>query len=377
MGYEASILRVNRQIYGEATGIFYLENFWIVVWVNKAGFGKAMKDSGFPVAAAGDLWRHIRSPVMEVAITFPSLKDQKQNDFFVLASIHLKHLMRVLWTAKGSAEIEVMIQIKPPLTSKTPSKTDLLKPFFKLRRVNNITVLGVSNQKNIDKLKRKITTIDCINQSIDELRARANSLQRYIKAHEWENAVHQAKNLAVLISDCRLVYDERFVGIEPNLGFNASTARGQAAKEILITTAVSIAEVAIYLSQYENATRFASCALRNLSRSAFISRGPSRHASSIVPVYNTASTGTITFADNTKSFIHLLSARAYKGLRSAWLASYHVEKAYECAPNGSLASLTEALEIIFDTTPDLLTASPSSALAILFASTADSMDYCL
>lgn len=92
IGYQISILRANAQIYREARDIFHLENFWTVVRVNKAGFGKEMKDHHFPVLTGGDVWRQVRCPVLKVTVTFASLPAQKQSEALLLATVHHKEL---------------------------------------------------------------------------------------------------------------------------------------------------------------------------------------------------------------------------------------------------------------------------------------------
>ncbi|MCJ1462488.1 hypothetical protein MMC07_001090 [Pseudocyphellaria aurata] len=133
--HQVSMLVVNRQIYHEAYGIFCLENFWTIVQINKKGFAKEMKDRGFPIISltAGEPWCYIRSPVLKVEVTFSTLERQNQSDRLVVATDHLQHLMRALWTAKGVSEMGVSIDVQSPLRENSPSENALLEPFISLR----------------------------------------------------------------------------------------------------------------------------------------------------------------------------------------------------------------------------------------------------
>ena len=177
ISYQIAILQTNRQIYREAWGIFHLENSWTIIQVNKAGFGKDMKDHGFPVATAENIRRHVKFPVMEVNVIFPSLEDQTQSDDLAVATVHLKQVIRALWTAKGALEMEVTIHLQPARTKISPSERSLLRPFRKLSSIKRLDILGGSDNIYINELTRAVTSADSINQSIDKLTASVQCLQ--------------------------------------------------------------------------------------------------------------------------------------------------------------------------------------------------------
>lgn len=356
-GCQISILRANRQIYREAWGIFHLENFWTIVRVNKAGFGKEMKDRGFLVLPAGDLWLRTGFPVMKVKVDFPSLEDQEQNDVLAVASIHLKQLMRALWTAKGASEMEVMITIQPPLMDKSPSQRDLLEPFFKLRGIKRVSILGVSKQRDIDQLTRKITTTDGLNQTFNELTAGVRRLQRYIKARQWELAIGQAEKHAIRMTDCKTVYGNRFIGIERGLNNTTAVARGQAALEIIIATAIGFAEVTLCQYEYINTISFvrrALYALHVFSRvSNFLPGNPGTHAIVVPPRYPLLPiTGTVPFENEIKCVLLLIRARAYMGIERGEPAMEDIQKARELMPNSmTLVSVSQTWHYMFGPYP--------------------------
>lgn len=366
--FQISILRANRQIYHEACSIFNLENFWTIVRVNKAGFGKQMKDRGFPIATADDLWRSFRFPVMRVTVIFPTLVDQGQSDAFLIATDDLKQLMRVLWTAKGSSEIEVMIHVQPPLTNKSPSERHLLHPFLRLRSIKKIIILGVSKRGYISQLTSKLTTRDGLTQTYADLMASIHCMQRFIKAQQWKQAIVRAEEHGILLIDSKIVYGNRLVGVEPGLNINISIARSHAAKEILVATALGIAEVTLHLCHYSKAFHFANRALTLLSRVsvfnpalAAILTTPPNHPLLII-------TGTVTSANNFKCYIHCIRARASMGMQKAENAMDDIEKARELMPTSmTLASVSEDWQARFGSVTSCAPTLPPAAATFIGA----------
>lgn len=381
LAYQISILRANRRIYREARSIFYLENFWIVVWVNKAGFGEEIKNRGFPVATVVDVWRSIRFPVMKVTVIFPSLESQKQSDALLVAAVHFDELIRTLWTTKGSSEMEVTIQIQQRRTNNSPGSGDLLRPFLNLRSIKRVTILGVSKQQYIDELTRSITITDGINSTMRQLLAGTKCLQRYIDEELWEDAIAQAKEQIILIADCKLVYGKRFLEIEPGLSINTAIVRSQSAKEMIIATAVGIAAVTLYLRQYENAVRFADRALDLILLASVGQPGvlpinlftlPPHHP---FPTF----TGTVTFDGHTTGLALKIRARACMGMRQLEQASRDLEKARNMMPEGpTLSSSLEILQVRSGKVPSALPPPipfQFCALADNFARAADAMGF--
>lgn len=391
LGYQVSILRANRQIYREALNIFHLDNFWTLVRVNKAGFGEEMKACGIPVATAGDISRHVKFPVLKVEVTFPSLKEQKQSDSFVMATVHLKHLVRALWTVKGASEIELTIDIQPRRTNKSPAERSLLRPFSKLRSINKITVLGVSNQRHNDRLTGAIMKPTTINQTYAELTAGIKCMQLYIKAGKWRCAIEMAEKHLLLMYDCRTVYGNRFLGFDTGISMHTSMIRGRAAREIMVASAKALGEIALYLGQYNNTVRFACRAINLISRRSIIQvfspPNPANAApatvSVVLPPPNPlrSVTNTINYDDRTKSFLHLLLAQGYMGMGKAAVALWNINRARDFVPDSAmLTGVSHAWEVAYGPVPtDLPPFPPPSApeyasLTSAFADAVEALD---
>lgn len=293
--YQTAILRVSRQINLETIGIFHIENFWTLVWLNKEGFGKEMKNLGLPVVTVGDQWRYIRFPVMKVTVSFPSLDDQNQSEILLIAKVHLKHLVRALWTAKGASDMEVKIHIQPRLTNKSPTQRDLLEPFFKLRTIKKLVNLGVSQYSHINELTRAITITDGIDETARELSGNLGRLPKYIRAGRWGHAIAQAERLSTLLEDCKVVFGGRFDGIDPGINMNTAIDRAKTSREIRVATALCLAEINIYLRRYAQTVRLVNSAKNLIDRPPTLALGP------------------INFEDEIIGTLFLIRARAFLG----------------------------------------------------------------
>lgn len=383
LAYQISILRANRQIYCEARGIFHLENFWILVQVNKAGFGKEMKNRGFPVATAVDLWHHIRFPVMKVTVLFLSLESQKQSEALLVAAVHSDRLIRTLWTVKGLSEMEVMIDIQPRHTNNSPDKCYLLRPFERLHNVKRVTILGASDQKNIDELTRSMTTYG-INYTLPELLAGTKCLQRCIHEKLWESAIAQAKEQIVFITDCKVVYGKRFTKIEaldPGITMKTAIVHTQSVKEMIIANAIGIAEITLFLRQYENTVRFADRALDLISHASTAQPGTLPVTNFVLRLHYPfpSITGTVTFDGRSTSRVLRIRARAYMGMGQLERAFRDSKKARELLPkHPTPPSVLENLQLRYGRFPSIPPPHPtfeSSAFAVNFARAADVMAF--
>ncbi|MCJ1424670.1 hypothetical protein MMC29_002558 [Sticta canariensis] len=363
--FQISILRTNWQIYHEASSIFNLENFWTIVRVNKAGFGKEMKDRGFPIMTADDLWCRFRFPVMKVTVRFPTLHCWGQCDAFLIATFHLKQLMRVLWTAVGSSEIEVMIQVQPPLTKNSPSERQLLVPFFRLVGIRKVIVSGVSDQGNIAKLTSAITTgIDIDRVHIGLMRSLC-FLQGCVKEQRWGDAIAHTERHTTLLADCRTVFGNRIFGIEPGLNVNKAIARRSIAVEIFIAAALANAEVSLHQQIYTNAIRFATRALTLFHSELVYYPAIAATLNVLVPPRQfmlLPITGTTASLNEFLCRILCVRAGAYIGTQKAGCAVRDINEARELMPTSSmLASVSEDWQARFGSVASSALLAPPAA----------------
>lgn len=350
--YEISILRVNRQIYREAWGIFYHENFWTLVRINKVGFGKEMKDRGFAVATTTatttDMGRNISFPVLKTTVIFPWLAIQPKSDTFLIATVYLEQLIRALWTVKGASKMEVTIDVQASLLMKnSPSERDLLRPFLKLHSVMRVTLFGVSKKKYTKELTRKITNTSGIDQTLGELTASIKHLRGYIKTQRWGSAIAIAEKHAILMSDYHTVYGARSYWNEPGLDINIIQARRQAFMEIMLASNIGFAEVTLYQRRYASTVGFANRVLIDV---AFIQTIlPAKNIVAVLPSYKLVPIlGTITTENEIKGDILLIRAQAYIEIGQAAKAWFDIEKARDLIPSSvTLVSVSQTWEATF------------------------------
>lgn len=340
MGFHVSILRANRQIYREAWGTFQLGNFWTLVQVNKVGFGEEMRALGFPIATVGDLSRQFRFPVLKVGIVFPSLEGQGETGTWAVATVHMEHLVRCLWTCKGASEMEVTIHVQPRITTNRPHVRHLLRPFYKLRGVLRITVVG-SDEKCIRGLTRIATTTDGMDQTFVELGGITQCLLWYVKNERWDDAAESAEKHLLLMGDCDTVYGIRFFGCEHGLMANVAIERSRKAQELSINGAIAVAEVNLHLGQFANAVSFASRAIDLMTYASFLQANPANLFPNPLPFI-------LTWNRPTRSFVHLIRAVAFMAMRQPGLAKFDIRKARDFLPNSStLIMVCERFQLEF------------------------------
>lgn len=343
MKYQIAILLTNRQTYRDTWGMFQLENMWALVHFNKANVGKEMKDNGFPVASGDNLWLHVKFPVMKVTVVFPGLEDQKQSDTLVVATIYLKQLVRALWTAKGASEMDITIHVQPPHIKNPPDERYFLEPFFQLRSIKRLVVLGVSEQEHIDDLTRAITTTDGINQTLGELATGIKRVQQDVEAERWEPAIAQAEKYYILLADSKIAYEDLYSVVDPSTSTNSAIVRKQVAQEIVIAIAIAGAQLTFHSGDYANSIDFASRAFTLTSRAASILQHVTTIDPTTVVVHPSHQlpplTGVMTHRNEVVGDMALLGARAYMSTQQSEAAFTDIEIAGKLMPNSVKVAL--------------------------------------
>ncbi|MCJ1462916.1 hypothetical protein MMC07_001520 [Pseudocyphellaria aurata] len=343
LSYQISILRVNRQIYRETWGIFNLENFWTIVQINKAGFGKQMKDLGFPVAAVGEC-HHIRFPVMTASVTFPSLQDKRETDTLAVATIHLDQLMHGLWTAKGSSTMDVSFHLEPRRTTRSPSEADLLRPLFKLRSIKKVVMItGVSGPAYANELTSTITTTNGLRQAVDELTAGIRRVQELITAKQWVQVTTTAEIHVVFLHDCRVVYGQRFIGTVPGLNIHTAITRRQTCRAIYVATAVVMAQLAFHRRQYAKTVQITSTMLDLIARPSVVQPMQPANPNVIAAPQHPITISNPQEAEMTY-FLLLFRARAYIATgKKSRRAMNDLERAGELKPGSKTVDIVKRL----------------------------------
>ena len=129
------------------------ENHWIIIQVNKAGFGKDMKDHGF-----GGICSKLDciAPALTVSVFYPSLISRDKVDTSLMANAGYSQSPRALW-GRGMEEMVLHLDLHPGI-AKNPVHEDMfLTCFYQLRGINEVILKGVRGEKHKTTMARELT----------------------------------------------------------------------------------------------------------------------------------------------------------------------------------------------------------------------------
>lgn len=126
-----ALLRVNRQMYREASHIFS-ENIWVRVHMNKAGLGRDLKSRGYNVQAEGWRYRHNVKRALDIHIRNPTGNNQGA-DSFLISLAAIAQLPRALFTLVGFTSLEFTIPVRPQFQGKFGPESEIVTAFRQLQ----------------------------------------------------------------------------------------------------------------------------------------------------------------------------------------------------------------------------------------------------
>ena len=133
LGFQLQLLRVNRQIYEEASSIFNGENGWVVVDVNKTGFGQDLEDHGYAVIYRKPNGRKIiEYPVLRISITFIGSHTIGGSDSFILSTAGINQLPRALWTLQNCNLMRIFYETSPDYTNHPAAARKVVRALSRL-----------------------------------------------------------------------------------------------------------------------------------------------------------------------------------------------------------------------------------------------------
>ena len=148
LAYSFSILRVSHQVYEEASLVFDLRNFWILVRVDIKDFGKDFKARGFAVVPCEVPDSIHRNVVLHAVASFspedtPRESHFNDSDTFLMAIEGHYQLPRALGTIFWSSERVLYLSLRPQLASQPELEEYLLRPFHQFRGVSKVIIKGI------------------------------------------------------------------------------------------------------------------------------------------------------------------------------------------------------------------------------------------
>ncbi|KAK3178198.1 hypothetical protein OEA41_000331 [Lepraria neglecta] len=194
-----SILSVNRRIYQEASKVMGTENHWIIIQVNKAGFGKDMKDHGFGVIYSK---LDCIAPALTVSVFYPSLISRDKVDTFLMANAGYSQLPRALW-GKGMEEMVLHRDLHRGIAKNPVHEGMFLTCFYQLRGINEVILKGVRGEKHNTKMARELTMPYLDNNDILQDIGQAMFIyDQYIKDGDLQGAAEMLKCSIAVLADC-------------------------------------------------------------------------------------------------------------------------------------------------------------------------------
>ena len=250
--FEMAILRVSRQVYKEAHGIFQNENQWVVLGSNKPGFSEAIRDHGFNVVYCGEV-EHIKNPILIIAVIFPSLNLAEAINSCIMTTVDIDQLSRALWTAKGM-EGMVLQLILPPGLSESPNMEDILiEPFCLVRGIRHAEVTG--SPKFAERLpKAAREPFENGAEILAEMAQVCSVVQSYKEQDRWIEAAEACELTITFLADCYKVYGSNI--IEDNDQVFAQI------RLVAVKFALDLSEARSCLRQYKLGLKYAEYALR-------------------------------------------------------------------------------------------------------------------
>lgn len=255
--YHTTILRVSRQVNKEASAIFFNENNWIIVRVNKSGFGKSLKTRGFGVISSGRT-DQIEHPILKLSVTFPSLGPKKETDSFLMTPSGIHQLPRALWTVKGMSEIRLTIDLHPVFASLAPEKEDgILYCLYQLRGISKVVLNGVNQDKHKTGLPRELTTthVDA-NDILEDLKTSLYCSEQGYKGGNMTELADHAESGIAFLADCHKVYGVGFIA--------GKEETHEAICGVTVQLASGIARARFPVQEYRSVVKYSTLAMRIL-----------------------------------------------------------------------------------------------------------------
>ena len=251
-GFQMALLRANRQIHQEAFTIFRDENQWVVLESNKPGFGKALVENGFNVVYYGDVG-HIETPILTIAVVFPSLNLVGAVDSCILSPMDLDQVPRALWTAVGMEGIVLRLCIPSGLSALPDIEDVFVQPFTLVRGIRAADVIG--SPKFADSLPKAVRKpYQNSAHVLGEMTQFITLVQSYKEQELWLLAAESCELTITFLADCYKVYGSTF--IESNVQVFSQI------RTVTTKFAMDLSEARSMLRQYELGLKYAKYALR-------------------------------------------------------------------------------------------------------------------
>ena len=301
LGFQLQLLRVNRQIYEEASSIFKGENGWVIVDVNKTGFGQDLEDHGYAVIYRTPHGRKtIEHPVLRISITFIGPDTAGGSDTFILSTAGINQLPRALWTLQHRSLMKIFYESSPDHTNHPAAARKVVRALSRLW-THSVLRRNLPPAGGCAHLPNWLPEGPPENGDVIalELSHARRVIQQYRRDGNARKAMHLCEKSMAYLADCYLLY-----GRHVNTGI--ATTRTIAVR--IVSIAIPLAEIQMALRNYAAVIKHCTYVLR-LGMTSF------NTATSPPPML-------LALTPQTKARICMMRAHAYVHLgrrRDAWM----------------------------------------------------------
>jgi hypothetical protein len=249
--FQVSILRTNRQIYNEAKRLMYAENVWIHVKVNKAGFGRDMKEHGFAVIASRGV--HYPKPIVRVKIHYLRL-DNPEYETFLMTDYGFYCFPRALWGI-GMKEMVIFLDFHPLLIPNPFVEDLILEPFYELHGIFRFFLTGARQQRHITGMPSALETPYADSRDVwKEFEPWMAEFSEYLDEGNIEAGAMCLQGQLALLADCC-----RF----PGLAFlEANQQVYRQIRRAVVQIALNLARARQMLGEYNSALKYTEYAAK-------------------------------------------------------------------------------------------------------------------
>ena len=253
--YQLQLLRVNRQIYKEASSIFQQENGWVVVNVNKGDFGQDLENHGYAVVYRKPHGcKIIEHPVLRISITFSGQHTTVGSDTFILSTAGISQLPRALWTLQQRSLMKIFYESSPDYTNHPAASRKVFRALSRLRAHNILP-------QSPPPAGRRTHLPNWLPEDVPEsggvvaleLQNARRVIEQYRRDYNAPKAVRLCEKSMAYLSDCYLLYGCRHI--------NTSIATTRTIARRTVGIALLLAEAWMTLREYGPVIKYCSYAL--------------------------------------------------------------------------------------------------------------------
>ncbi len=267
LDFQLSLLRVNRQIYDEASGIFAEENPWIFINTTKKRLSQDLRDHGYGVIRCGgekEIRQMIKFPVVEMSIYFPRPHETRapyqthgphRHDGmirFAVSTAGINQLPRALWTLKHSCLMGIFYDTSPNYTRFPKAAREVVNAFSRLQKFGIPHPILPSGPKCRVHLPHRLRFGTTESDIHTELQHALTATDRYTTQGKWQEVENLCEASLAYLTDCSKIHGRTI---------HTSTEITQSTAAIVAALAIRLQQAKFLHKDYKAAIKYCSYVL--------------------------------------------------------------------------------------------------------------------